>query len=51
MPKDPPAGDEDVIEVRCPDCGATVRVARVVAERDMVAKCPKGHEVQLVKAL
>lgn len=47
MPKD----DEDEIEVRCPECGAVVKIAREKAERDMKAKCPKGHEVPLVKAL
>jgi uncharacterized paraquat-inducible protein A len=44
-------GDDDVIEVRCPECGATVRVPREVAEREMKATCPKGHEVALAKAL
>jgi phage FluMu protein Com len=47
MPKD----DEDIVEVRCPECGAVVKIARVNAERDFKAKCPKGHEVPLVKAL
>ena len=47
MPKD----DEDIVEVRCPECGATIRVAREKAERDFKATCPKGHEVPLVKAL
>lgn len=43
--------EDDVVEVRCPECGATVRVAREKAERDYTAKCPNGHEVKLVKAL
>jgi len=47
MPKD----DEDIVEVRCPDCNEKVRVAREKAEKDFKAKCPNGHEVQLVKAL
>jgi hypothetical protein len=46
MPK-----DDEVVEVRCPECGAPVRVARAQAERDFKAKCPKGHEVPLVKML
>jgi len=46
MPKD----DED-IEVRCPECGATVRVSIEKAERDHEAKCPNGHHVPLAKAL
>lgn len=47
MPKD----DEDIVEVRCPECGAAVRLPRTQAEREYKAKCPKGHEVPLVKAL
>lgn len=43
--------DDDVIEVRCPTCNEKVRVSREKAERDYKAKCPKGHEVPLVKAL
>lgn len=46
-----PSGDKDVVEVRCPECNATVKVAREKAERDFKAKCPNGHEVALVKAL
>jgi predicted RNA-binding Zn-ribbon protein involved in translation (DUF1610 family) len=45
MPKD------EVVEVKCPDCGAVVRIAREKADREMKAKCPNGHEVPLVKAL
>jgi hypothetical protein len=47
MPKD----DADIVEVRCPKCSATVRVAREKAEREFKATCPNGHEVPLVKAL
>ena len=47
MPKD----EEDIVEVRCPECDAKVRVPREKAERDFKAKCPNGHEVPLVKAL
>jgi hypothetical protein len=46
MPK-----DDEVIEVRCPECCEIVRVARDKAEREYKAKCPNGHEVPLVKAL
>ena len=42
---------EDEIEVKCPDCGAVVRVAVAEAERTNKAKCPNGHEVPLAKAL
>lgn len=47
MPKD----EEDIVEVRCPECHEKVRVPREKAERDFKAKCPNGHEVPLVKAL
>jgi hypothetical protein len=42
---------DDEIEVRCPECGAVVRVAVAEAERTNKAKCPNGHEVPLAKAL
>ena len=45
MPKD------EIIEVKCPDCGAVVRISREKADREMKAKCPNGHEVPLAKAL
>lgn len=48
MPKD---DDKEQIEVRCPDCGAAVRVAVAEAERTNKATCPNGHEVPLAKAL
>lgn len=45
------AKDEDeVVEVRCPECRETVRVPRAKAERDFVARCPNGHEIPLAKA-
>lgn len=47
----PSKDEEDVVEVRCPECGATVRVTVAEAERTNKAKCPKGHEVPLAKAL
>jgi uncharacterized paraquat-inducible protein A len=43
--------DEEIVEVRCPECGASVRVPKAKAEREYKAKCPKGHEIPLVKAL
>ena len=43
--------EEDMVELRCPECGATVRVTVAEAERTNKAKCPKGHEVPLAKAL
>jgi hypothetical protein len=48
MPKDEEG--EEMIEVRCPECGEVVRVPVAQAERDYKAKCPKGHEVPLAKA-
>ena len=47
----PSKDEEDMVEVRCPECGATVRVTVAEAERTNKAKCPKGHEVPLAKAL
>jgi uncharacterized paraquat-inducible protein A len=47
-----PSKDEDEeIEVRCPECGASVRVPVAQAERTNTASCPNGHEVPLAKAL
>lgn len=43
--------EEDIVEVRCPECDAKIRLARTEAERNFKAKCPNGHEVPLVKAL
>lgn len=43
--------DDEPIEVRCPECGATVRVDLTEAERTSKATCPNGHEVPLAKAL
>jgi len=45
MPKD------DEIEVRCPECGAVVRVPEKEAEKTFSARCPKGHEIPLAKAM
>lgn len=46
-----PTKDEEEVEVRCPECGATVRVPLAEAERTNTATCPNGHEVPLAKAL
>ncbi len=47
MPKD----DGDIVEVKCPDCNETIRIPRAQAEAEFKAKCSKGHEVLLAKAL
>jgi len=47
MPKD----DEDIVEVRCPDCNEKVRLSREQAERDFKATCSKGHEIPLVRSV
>jgi hypothetical protein len=39
------------IEVTCPKCGETVRIPEKQAETQMTARCSKGHEIPLVKAL
>ncbi len=43
--------DQDVVEVQCPQCKKAVRVSKAKAEKDMKAKCPNGHEIELMKAL
>lgn len=45
------AENEEVVEVKCPDCGATVKIPRVKAEQEFKATCPKGHEIPLAKML
>jgi len=47
MPKD----DDELIEVRCPECGTVVKIREKEAERTNLAKCPNGHDVPLAKAL
>ena len=42
---------DDTIEVTCPECKAKVTLDAKEAERTMKARCPKGHEIPLVKAL
>ncbi len=42
---------DEVIEVTCPECGAKVRVAKREADKNMTARCPKGHEVGLMKLI
>ena len=46
-----PPGDDEPIEVRCPTCDALVRVPRETAEREMAARCPKGHPIVLFGAI
>ncbi len=43
-------GDETV-EVQCPECGAKVKLSVKDADEKMAARCPKGHEIPLMKAL
>ncbi|MCL2778514.1 MAG: hypothetical protein FWD73_10960 [Polyangiaceae bacterium] len=45
------SSDKDLVEVKCPECGEVVRVPFEKAEREMRARCPRGHDVPLVKAL
>ncbi len=46
-----PNEEDDIIELRCPDCGAVIRIPEKEAEEKNVAKCPKGHVVPIAKAL
>ena len=43
--------DDATIEIECPKCHAKVKIAMKDAEDKMTARCPKGHEIPLVKAL
>lgn len=45
------AKDEEIIEIRCPECGAVIRIPERQAEKEMKARCPNGHEVPLARAL
>lgn len=42
---------KDVIEVVCPVCKQRIEVSAADAEKKMSVRCPKGHEVPLVKIL
>ncbi len=42
--------DAEQFEVRCPVCKQVVKVDRTQAEREMRVRCPKGHDIPLVKA-
>jgi DNA-directed RNA polymerase subunit RPC12/RpoP len=46
----PTGPKDDEIEVRCPQCNAKVIVSVKEADEKMKVRCPKGHEVPLVKA-
>ena len=35
--------DKDVVELECPECGATVKTTVKQAEKGKV-RCPNGHE-------
>ena len=48
----PDTEDENVtIEIRCPTCKVKIAIAKREADRTMVARCPNGHEIPLVKAI
>lgn len=42
---------DDRIEVKCPVCKKTIEVSAAEAEKKMSVRCPKGHDVPLVKIL
>lgn len=48
MAPDAPSQD---IELTCPECGEVVRLSEEEAERKMKARCSKGHEFPIAKAL
>ncbi|HWL85537.1 MAG TPA: MJ0042-type zinc finger domain-containing protein [Polyangiaceae bacterium] len=41
---------DPVMEIRCPKCKAKIKVTVSQAEAAMKVRCPKGHDVPLVKA-
>jgi hypothetical protein len=42
---------EDEIVVTCPQCRAKVTMSVKDAEETMNARCPKGHDIPLVRGL
>ena len=46
-----PDDDEITIEIRCPQCKKPIKIKKRDADREMIARCPDGHEVPLVKAI
>ena len=42
---------DEVTVVECPKCKAKVKIAVKEADEKMMARCPKGHEIPLMKAL
>jgi hypothetical protein len=42
---------DEVIELTCPACGASVRVPEAQAAREMKARCKNGHEFPIARAL
>jgi hypothetical protein len=43
--------ENDQIEIRCPVCKERVQLDAREAERAMSVRCPRGHEIPLLKAL
>ena len=42
--------EKERVTVRCPKCNADVRVDEK-ARASMIATCPNGHKIELVKAI
>jgi hypothetical protein len=42
--------DNDVVELECPECGATVKTTVKQAEKGTV-RCPNGHEFAVMGML
>jgi DNA-directed RNA polymerase subunit RPC12/RpoP len=47
----PDPGPDDVLELRCPECNKKVLVKKRDADKEMLVRCPDGHEIPLVKAI
>ncbi len=43
--------DDRPVQVKCPECKELVKIPKGDAERDMSARCSRGHIIPLVKAL
>jgi len=51
MSKPPAEPQEPTIEVKCPVCKEKVRITEAQAQETMKARCSKGHDIELVRAI
>ncbi len=48
---EPPSEQEPTIEVKCPVCKEKVRIREAEAQAKMKARCSKGHDIELARAI